>query len=162
MNFRIFILFAIFIQSFALLSKNLIDEIFGINFPILDLGNAQGYTGYIDFISLDKMTSSIMKGTDIHNRPFIAIRAQILNKDGTKEQFFETFFQRYSDDTNLWQGCGKKQFMSTTGGMSVKQLIFLKDLLNQKKINLNENMIIDLHLFSYTNDIDGIKSIEII
>lgn len=65
--------------------------------PILDIGNREGYTGYIDFITCGLMTASTMKGIDKHNRPFISIRfrqndiIQVL-----------TLFKRYSDLESLW------------------------------------------------------------
>ena len=162
MNLKIFFFLTIFVQSYASLFKNAIDKIFQMDFPTLDLGNRKGVTNYIDFISLDELIAPVMKGIDINKRPFIVIRVQIVKIDGTRELFFETFFQRYTNYDDLFQGCGKKEFMSTSGGMSLTQLLFLTDLLQKKTVDLTVDIINDLNLFNYITDIEDIRSIDII
>ena len=69
------------------------------NIPLLDIGEAEGHTGYIDFIEPNMMSAGIMKGIDRYQRPFISIRfiqhgkVQVVN-----------VFQRYSADAsrNFW------------------------------------------------------------
>jgi hypothetical protein len=71
------------------------------NLPILDLGTRKGMTGYIDFIQVEEMDEPVMKGIDIHRRPFIAIKCNVTN--GEKSfNIVGTFFQRYSDYTSEW------------------------------------------------------------
>ena len=40
----------------------------------LNVDDNEGYTGYIDFITLDKMIEPIMRGIDKYNRRFIVIK----------------------------------------------------------------------------------------
>lgn len=45
--------------------------------PVLDLGNRRGSTDYIDFIRVNEMKYSLMKGIDCHRRPFIAFKCSV-------------------------------------------------------------------------------------
>jgi hypothetical protein len=63
-----------------------------------------GLTGYIDFLTPDDMTHTIMKGVDAYKRPFVAFKLQV-SHDKWQEQNGEqvcTFFQRFSDNTDSW------------------------------------------------------------
>ena len=65
--------------------------------PILDLGDQMGHTGYLDFLEPSDMTHPVMKGTDIHGRPFIAVRLVYTNRRGKTRTGVETLFRRYTD-----------------------------------------------------------------
>jgi hypothetical protein len=64
--------------------------------PILDLGDRSGATDYIDFIKPENLTAPVMKGLDIHKRPFISLKIKRKDHD---EVFVTTIFQRYTDHT---------------------------------------------------------------
>ena len=74
--------------------------LYGIDIPILTLGNRVGKTGYIDFIRSDEMPYPIMRGIDIYNRSFIAIKIQL--NDDNKTHIVGTFFQRHTECKNDW------------------------------------------------------------
>jgi len=104
-------------------------------YPILDIGDKIGFTGYIDFIDWEDATESVMKGYDKYGRSFIVVKTKFIHKDGTILTSMETFFQRWKYDI-CWMGCGDNYFMETSGGMSEFQFDFLIKLLNEKKIEL--------------------------
>ena len=72
--------------------------------PILDIGDRQGETGYIDFIKPKELSAPIMRGTDCSGREFFTMRAKInqnyFNDDTARVQ---TFFQR---EKNIWTSGG--------------------------------------------------------
>lgn len=71
--------------------------------PIIDIGDREGETGYIDFIKPKEMQSPIMRGTDKYNRKFFTIRA----KHKKSNRFYtQTFFRRYVCQ-NKWSYGGK-------------------------------------------------------
>lgn len=65
--------------------------------PILDIGTRVGHTQYIDFIKATELTSTVMRGRDVYNRPFITLRYKY-----DEHQNIATIFQRYTNDPNLW------------------------------------------------------------
>ena len=69
--------------------------------PVLDVYNMYGSTGYIDFITMEEVTSPIMWGVDSCRRHFIVLKLMIEGKI-----ILQTIFHRYSDDEYLWRGCG--------------------------------------------------------
>jgi hypothetical protein len=105
------------------------------NIPILDIKNRRGLTDYIDFLTWDEVTNSIMTGTDFLGRRFIVIKMIINN-----EKRMETFFQRYYNDLGTWQICGHTtpRVFSSTGGMNESQANFLKDMVEKGKTVLQE------------------------
>lgn len=79
--------------------------------PILDLGQKNGATGYIDFIQASDLSHSVMRGIDMNNRPFVSIKFHVrpnpnssdINVQNTKHyEAVGTFFQRYADNAELW------------------------------------------------------------
>jgi hypothetical protein len=80
----------------------------GYNPSILDLGDRQGDTDYIDFVSPEEMTSSIMYGTDCHQRPFVSLllertpQPETQTQTDAQPQFVITAFQRYRDCSITW------------------------------------------------------------
>ena len=69
--------------------------------PVLDVGNRTGDTGYIDFITEEEVTSSIMRGVDHTGRKFIVLKLLI-----DRKFVLQTFFQRYRTTEYYWRGCG--------------------------------------------------------
>ena len=87
-------------ESFKPLYEALYDSDYK-NIPVLDIGERRGHTDYIDFIIESDMQYPVMKGVDIHRRPFLALKLQ---KDNGKKKsdFVITIFQRYTDNNNTW------------------------------------------------------------
>ena len=98
------------------------------------------------------MTSPVMKGIDIAQRPFFAICANIIHDDGTCIPTFMTFFQRYTNETHLWMGAGSyRLLMATDGGANLQQFKFLKELIT------NGTVVSDvLYCFGYQRHMDMI------
>jgi hypothetical protein len=121
------------------------------DYPILDIGNKNGSTGYLDFIQNHDVSNSVTKGKDKYNRPFFVIRALITRSDNSTESTLETFFQRYTNDDSLWHGCGHSghYFISTEGGMNIKQAEFIIELLKNKYVNLTEKLMEDIKFHYY-------------
>lgn len=116
------------------------DIMFGIiekNIPILEIGNKIGITDYIDFIHSDEVTHHVMRGMDCWRRHFIVIQFFV---NGDKS--VQTFFQRYTNDENLWVGCRVRQekiFMDTVGGLKRYQAHLLEDVVNGKGVMIDED-----------------------
>jgi len=111
------------------ISTELIDEIKLFDCPPIEIGDTFGQTGYIDFITMDMVTHDVMKGTDCTGRPFFVVKAYLVCENKNINTF-TTFFQRYSNEKLLWHAGGPgKLLMSTDGGMTIKQLKTLRDLL---------------------------------
>lgn len=119
------------------------EQIMNKNFPILNIGECNGSTGYLDFITFNDLYAPVMKGHDQFNRAFFVICAVITKSDGSTVKSMETFFQRYSDSTRVWHGCGHDgpYFLSTQGGMNMKQINFIEDLLENNKVDLTEELM---------------------
>lgn len=112
--------------------------------PTLYIDNLFGRTGYIDFITLDDMTHSIMRGIDSINRRFIVIKMNIDNQN-----LFQTFFQRYSDCDGLWMGAGHHgiHLICTEGGMVDCQFKLIEDIINDKIVKIEEKHNPNIHSF---------------
>mgnify|MGYP001264195569 CR=1 FL=1 len=107
------------------------------DFPRLDTKNRKGHTDYIDYIFIEEITNPIMKGVDCYNRPFIVLKCMI-----DDEIYGQTFFQRYTDNFNLWMGCslyGAKPFIDTVGGMTKHQALLLTNIINKEPTIIDEN-----------------------
>ena len=137
------------------------------DYPILDIGETIGSTGYIDYISFNDLTAPIMKGYDKYERPFFVIRAIITKSDGSTLKTMETFFQRYTECKNLWNGCGHDgpYFLSTIGGININQINFIENLLENKKVNLTDdlmnNICFGIFIKSYNETEPKLISIEL-
>lgn len=118
--------------------------------PVLDIGNQEGRTSYIDFIEQKDVKYPVMRGVDRNKRPFIVLRA--IDKNG--QYYMQTFFQRYSDDEKHWMGCGHggKQIIDTCGGMKPIQFDLLKCLIQGETCNVTE----EYHP-EYGNPIDQLR-----
>ena len=67
--------------------------------PNLDIGYEIGSTHYLDFIRVEDLSHSIMKGTDALGRPFISLKLQSRLSSSSHEPFVVTFFQRHPLET---------------------------------------------------------------
>ena len=56
-----------------------------VTIPILDIGDRTGRTDYIDFIGIDDMSYPIMKGMDVHLRPFLALKVHFAFYEPVKD-----------------------------------------------------------------------------
>jgi hypothetical protein len=106
---------------------NIIDCEKFYNCPVLDLGDNVGGTCYIDFIKKEDFmnkNSSILRGHDMYNRPFVSF----LYKIGNNHKVV-TFFRRYSDENNkLWQfGGDLPECMSQSGGLHEDNIMSYND-----------------------------------
>jgi len=138
----------------------ILDEIFNKNdYPILDIGNRQGTTGYIDFIKPSElMNHSIMKGIDNMNRRFLVCKSEtVVNRRNV--QMFTTFFQRYSNNPTLYHTAGNytKYLFDTAGGCKLIQLKYLRDLLKNREIQLKYEDVEKLNvtyrsLYNYSDE----------
>ena len=127
------------------------------DFDILDVQDRTGVTGYIDFIDMKEITAPVMKGTDIFSRPFFTVCAEIQYCDKSKVPTFTTFFQRYTDNSRLWMACGKyHELIATQGGMTVSQLVFLRDLLKHGTVifddGTDDNTVMNIRIPNYNID----------
>lgn len=108
------------------------------NHPKLDIGNRLGSTGYIDFITLEEVTSSIMWGLDIHRRPFIVLKLLI---DG--DIVLQTIFQRYTDKLYFWRGCGHGSpnplLFDSDIDIGIPQLNLLLKVMKNETVRITQN-----------------------
>jgi hypothetical protein len=66
-----------------------------------NIGDREGWTGYIDFLSYEELTHPLMYGYDKYRRLFLAIKYHV-EINNTIENRCISVFQRYSDDTKLF------------------------------------------------------------
>jgi hypothetical protein len=106
-------------------------------YPYLNIGDKIGDTEYIDFLQWDEVKYPVMYGVDSYNRLFFVIKAEI-----NGQQVMQTFFQRYSNKTSLWNSGGNNtaNFIRTEGGMTDNQFKFLFKLISEKEAEL-ENIV---------------------
>lgn len=108
--------------------------------PTLDIGVRYGYTDYIDFIRKNELTSPVMQGIDRYNRPFIVFSGTVSgvcgkNGEGTfSRPFMQTIFQRYSNVSTLWVGCGHgdRNLFYSPGGLDTAQLKVIHHLIREE------------------------------
>lgn len=140
------------------LIKNIADEIYNISCPILDIGEKCGTTGYIDFIDTKEFSEAFNKGVDKFGRKFISFRSMIEYEDGQTKDTFMTLFQRYRGDEFLWMGAGRNlHLFATEGGTTLEQLGLVLKLLNEKSVDVTEdiNKNCRLHKCYYTRPNDN-------
>jgi len=69
----------------------------------VDIGNKVGLSENIDFIVAYDMNYPIMKGMDKYKRLFICFKLNIIDMKTSKEKkIVATFFQKYTNNYNLW------------------------------------------------------------
>jgi hypothetical protein len=61
---------------------------------------------YIDFIQPTEMTSSIMRGVDCFNRPFLSFKTTLENSSQPNRIVVQTLFKRYTDKDTTWTSGG--------------------------------------------------------
>lgn len=132
----------------------------------LELGNRCGPTGYIDFIEEREITHSIMKSRDYFNRRVIIMKFILYNT-----VFIQTFFQRYSNNLELWIGAiirgSSPSLMDTVGGITRHQAKLLLKVSEGYMVVFDEDHIINNHYNHYSKyillyDENKIKSAKII
>jgi hypothetical protein len=133
-----------------------------ISLPILDIKQREGNTGYIDFIKSDDMKYPIMKGVDIFNRPFVAMKLNTFNiETSEKNCIVGTFFQRYSDDLVNW-AYGTCYDLNLLYSDSRIRVCEYENLENRLKLLLSGNTVFNLNSFSDNyNPVVGNGNIEI-
>ena len=148
--------------------------------PKLDLESYVGASDYIDFITPEMMSESIMTGYDVYNRQFLALKLDIevvkkrskygdeekeekeyeddediYNKLGYKIQVVETFFERYSnDDKTLAFGCMNYTHMLYNDSR-VRDYDF-DNLLKRLKILFDGNALYNIDSWKIQNSSDFI------
>jgi hypothetical protein len=125
--------------------------------PVLDIGERMGATNYIDFIDpVELGDNGIMRGVDIYGRAFLCIRVEVTCKeeDGHRRihWVFQTFFQRYVPDTDLWMGAGHfiTPLMNTSGGLSEEQCILIARLVCGYRMRIIES---DWEIFRFPHEL---------
>lgn len=107
--------------------------------PILDIGNREGSTGYIDFIKPEEMTAPIMRGKDKYGREFFIIRARI----NGGEVVTQTFFRRYTKE-NTWSDANTSiiqhsGYIMDLGKVNLRPYNELKTLIKTGQVNAFRN-----------------------
>lgn len=104
-------------------------------------------TGYIDFITWERIKRPVVWGYDQFKRKFIIIKC----RNPQKQKFMQTFFQRYSYHSEYWQSgrCWDTRHVPlyqkplprivyTDGGLSQSSAELLVRLINEKTVNVNK------------------------
>ena len=120
---------------------NLIKSIMAIDCDTLDVSHRYGATSYIDFIEQNELEENIniMKGKDDFERLFVVFKAEIIYENlKFNKKTFTTFFQRYVDDSVVFQACGNggPLLFDTVGGTNITQLKLLDELLKNGSVDL--------------------------
>ena len=117
--------------------------------PNLSIENQEGFTDYIDFIKWDDITSPVMKGIDVFNRPFFTMKLCLIIIDPGNnlitKYFPQTFFQRYTYDNNKWMSSGMQGLIFSCGGMNCHQFKMMEDLIDGKTVEIFEHHGINVH-----------------
>lgn len=115
-----------------------LNEIFQINCPKLEIGKRSGWTSYIDFINPDELAEeNVMKGKDSTGRNFIVFKSEVQINE-KKLRLFTTFFQRWYDSEVVYHSAGHygTHMFLTTGGACLMQIELLRDLLCNGTVDL--------------------------
>lgn len=121
--------------------KSIMEQIYNISCPILNIGDRVGETGYIDFIDANDFTEPFNKGYDVFGRKFISFRAIIEYEDGNTRETFTTVFQRYRLDEFLWMGAGRnKHLFATDDGTNLSQARLLLELFEKGSVDVTKDI----------------------
>jgi len=121
-------------------------------FPILDIKDRNGYSGYIDFIGSSEFNTSAIQGVDYASRPFVCLKMKCYLANGCELSAYQTFFQRYTNNIELWMGTSNsKALMCTVGGMNSIQQALVRDLIINKSVDIPDS-IYDYYKFRIFND----------
>ena len=104
--------------------------------PVLDIGNRQGHTNYIDFIHWNELKYPVMKGCDMFGRPFVVMRLVGITSTGEVRFYCQTFFQRYSDSSNPIMPAGNR-LITSSGPMTDSQIETVDKIIAGKTVELN-------------------------
>lgn len=137
---------------------SMFEKIMGIPCPVLDVGESEGATGYIDYILQSEVSSAISKGTDAYQRDFIVWKARVIVQMPGKPDYvystFSTFFQRYADSSSrVYHICGHdgRNLFRTEGGASLAQMEFLYNFLSKGYAELDYSQAETLRIeYPYT------------
>jgi hypothetical protein len=117
--------------------------LFSTDCVVLDLGDRQGWTSYIDFIRPDELADEdAMKGVDAFGRRFLAFKCTVRTTTGEQppavRRLFTTVFQRYQSDDDLYHTAGHygTHLLTTTGGADVAQIELVGELLRTGRVDL--------------------------
>ena len=107
--------------------------------PVLHVGNRYGGTGYIDYITEEEVTSSIMRGIDCAQRKFIVLKLLI-----DKKFVLQTFFQRYTENRYYWRCCGHGSrnalLFYSFDNIGEKELTLLLNVMRGKTIKITNEL----------------------
>jgi len=120
--------------------NTVLDKIFSMDFPVLDLGGRMGQTGYIDFIDDAELGEyKVVKGIDSIGRRFLVLKCEIAGDPDPDAQYCITFFQRYNDRSVTYHFTEnlRKCLITSEGGASIDQMLGLLSLLENGKIALD-------------------------
>lgn len=139
------------------------DKILNISCPELDIGNECGQTGYIDFITQNRVKGAMMKGSDMYGRKFIVWKALVTIEKPSGETIsfptFTTLFKRHTDNTSLvYHTCGHygKNLFTTLGGADLDQMNFLHNLLSTGSSEIDSTQAYAIKLaYQYEYDDEG-------
>lgn len=97
-------------------------------------------TQYIDYLEWEKIKYPVVWGTDHYGRKYISIKALY-----GKKKIMQTFFQRYTDDTDCWAfgdcyGIKEKpcSLFISDGRLKSDTFKFIEELIKNKIINLKD------------------------
>lgn len=99
--------------------------------PVLDVKDLEGQTGFIDYLSISDLSSSIMKGTDKNGRAFISLKLKrpkdgphAVNQSGsTIRQAMLAFLQANEFVVTLFERSQGADFWSPATNVSVPELM---------------------------------------
>lgn len=130
--------------------KSIMEQIYNISCPILNIGDRVGETGYIDFIDANDFTEPFNKGYDVFGRKFISFRAIIEYEDGNTRETFTTVFQRYRLDEFLWMGAGRNTHLfATDGGTNLSQVRLLLELFEKGTVDVTKDINASCRLLEF-------------
>lgn len=147
--------------------KKYITIIMNNEYPIFKISNKIIDVDYLHFLNIDDITSSVMKGIDKYKRLFFIIIAQIIKSDNEILDIFEIFFQKYIDNETIWDGYSPNgtYLLTIKECLTLKQIKFIKTLLNNGIIELSKDLMNDINVSDYikkNNNISKLMYIEII
>ena len=129
-----------------------LNEVFSTECRLLDIGDRQGWTYYIDFIQPEELGDEhTMKGQDARGRRFIVFKCTVNDKKPIR--LFTTLFQRHPSDHFLYHTAGHYgiHLFTTTGGASLEQVERMRQLLQTGRMYLNVDAMSELRI-GYRSD----------
>jgi len=107
---------------------------------IIDVGDRQQFNRYIEFVAPNEFKTSAGRGVDCYDRPFVCLKMLCTLDDGRQFQAYQTMFQRYSDNSNMWVPTGNSAgVFGLNGNLTELQRCFIIQLLKNKKVEINDH-----------------------